>query len=339
MKSAVASILVLVVASDSAFDGESNSLLQNKKEQKERSDLVTPLLNHATKELARVGDQMSDTEMQHVVDKFSSKLSAIATSVLQMPQTEQAALLRRASQGKELRGFAESYVSLPDDVKMKVRDIALLSPAVNDAYDVLPKHEQETLLVQLDKSTSAKRCERKRASLTGRSSGLGDNIRVCETFTRNGRGGHRHTHWSSSKGSATETVTENKKGDLVHRHFTKHTHNGQGGDASTETATQGKNGYGHAHSTAHRVIDGRTITATATSSSSHGGGHQHTHGHVHSHKIFGTTSTNTGTQTVSDGEVVHSHDHSHDFHGPLSHTFDEETVKTIQNSVNADVDR
>jgi len=319
MKSAVASVLVLVAASDSAIDVESNSLLQSKKEQKDRSDLVIPLLDHATKELARVRDNMSDEEMQHAVDKFSSKLRATATSVLQMPQTEQAALLRRASQGKELRGFADTYASLPDDVKMKVRDIALLSPEVNHAYDVLPKHEQEALLVQLEKSTSGKRCETK--SQLGQPAGLGNDIRVCQTKTRNGRGGHTHTHWSSDKGSATETVTQNKDGDLVHRHFTKHTHNGRGGDASTETVTQGKNSYQHSHGTSHRIVDGRTVTSTATGSTAHGGKNSHSHVHVHSHRPGDGTSTATASGSNNNGKI-HSHDHFH--------SFDEQTGKTEQ---------
>lgn len=291
----VLSSLLWVTAAVS--DSDSHALLQSKKDHQSRD--IVPLLDRATSELLRLsGPTVSDT-----MDQFSKQLKKTSTSLLQMPQTEQDALLQRASQGKEFGSFVQAYKALPMDVQKLVNDAALHSPAMNNVYDSLQPADKNALLQKLDQSATGKRCE----TVTRN----GERVRQCTTFTRNGEGGHTHVHWHGDKGSGTETTTRNKNGELVHRHTHSHTHNGQGGNARTETTTQGKNDYAHGHSTSHTLRDGRTSTGTATNSVTHGGGNSHSHTHGHTHKTGENTVTNTATVSRQDGEVIHSHEHGH----------------------------
>lgn len=280
-----------------AGDGDSHCLLQGKKDHQNRE--IGPLIDRAASDLL----SLSGTTVSDAMDDFSKQLKATAMSMLQMPQSEQDALLQRASQGKEFDSFIQAYKALPADLQNSVNDAALLSPAMNHVYDSLQPARQQALLQQLDKSTTGKRCYTATRN--------GNRVRECTTSTRNGRGGHTHTHWNGDRGSGTETTTLDKNGDLVHQHTHSHTHNGQGGNARTETTTRGKDQYAHAHSTAHALAGGRTVTASATGSVTHGGGNSHTHTHSHSHKSGENTVTNTGTVSTQDGDVIHSHGHTH----------------------------
>jgi hypothetical protein len=308
-------LISLFALGKATVDIESSSLLQSKMH-KDRSDQVGPLFEHAAAELASLGIDASDAQVTVAVADFSQKLKSTAISILQMPQTEQEALLRRASQGTELSDFVKGFVSLPADVRKKVTSKALGSPEINEAYDSLPESDQQALLMQLetdlDKATTGKSCH-KVWKTNDRVKGGGEWVRECTTTSRSGNGGTTYRKWSGEGQSGTETTTTNKDGDLVHRHQHVHRHNGQGGNAKTDTTTQGKNGYLHQHGTAHHYNKdtGRTDTSTNTHTRSDFNGHEHSHGHSHSGGMDGKTHSGTSTHTKSDGHE-HSHGHSHD---------------------------
>jgi len=291
---------LIAVATATGMDAETSSLLQSKKDSVARVDGVAPVLDRAADALKSL---TSESNVADVMASFAKQLSTTATSVLQMPPTEKDALIKRASQTKELSNFVKSYMNLPADVKQKVDDVALDTPIMNQVYDALDPVDSRALLVQLDRATSGKNCRK-----TIRA---GHEVRECSTYTRNGQGGHWHSNWNGDRGSGTETVTRAKDGDLVHSHNHQYSHDGSGGNARTETTTRGKDNYRHGHSTSHQIVNGRTITNSASGTTFHGGDNTHATSHSHTHKAGEGTTTNTATTSTEDGQRTHGHSHSH----------------------------
>lgn len=310
-------LLALVVVTSAEL--EQSSLLQSnvKKDNKNRVDIL-PALAHATQELRQLREDTSDEQIAASLNRLFEKAKQTSTSVLQLPDSEQSALLRRASQGNHVQQLSESFGQLPDKVQSKVIKALASSEDMLDTFDSLPQSEQRGVLLELDKSTTGKTC--RRCTRGGR-----NDARCCTTFSRNGRGGTEHTHWTSDFGSGTETSTRNKDGELVHTHSHSHTHNGRGGNARTETTTTGKDNYRHDHSTSHNYNNGRTTSETNSGTTFHGGENTHSHSHSHSHKPGENTQTNTGTTSTDSGGRFHGHGH---FHNHNEETGETRTITT-----------
>jgi len=257
------------------------------------------VLDEAVLEMSNVATNDDDTQ----VAAFAQKFKASAVALLKIPVTEQSALLRRAGQSHELTKIVRQYAALPDHVKQAVNSAVVSSEELTSAFEGLPVHEKDMVLMQVDN----KAMEQVATGKTRTRRTEGGNI-VTETSTKNGNGGHTHKHVTGPTGTSTETTTRDKTGRLVHQHIHRYTHNGKGGNARTETVTRGKSNYRHSHVTSHSLSKfGITRTNTATSSLGDKiNDHYHSHNHV-ARATDGYVYTNTVTNT--DGGVGHEHTH------------------------------
>jgi hypothetical protein len=283
MKVLLASVLVVLAHAEEQCEQEQSSMLQSKKDHfKAGSDLIGTLLERGAHDLSTIDSDADVTEVEQLVASFSQKLKNAATSLLQMPNTEQTALLRRASQGTEVAKFITKYVSLPVDTKEQLIKAVVASEEMASVYESLPAADRRVLLMQL----GSKDVEQVISGKTTHYRDSNGNL-VTRTETKNGRGGTVHTHTQSAAGgTSTETATKDKNGNLVHRHVHKYNPN----TGKTETSTQSKN-HGHTHT--HQQKNGATSTGTVTVSNGQ------THGHTHA-----TSGGDTVTRTNDNGKVT-----------------------------------
>jgi len=291
-------VSLLACTSAQKWDMDQSSLLQSKIAKGDNF----AVLDEAVVEMSNVATNDDDTH----VAAFAQKFKASAVALLKIPVTEQNALLRRAGQSHELTKIVRQYAALPDHVKQAVNSAVVSSEELISAFESLPVHEKDMVLMQVDN----KAMEQVATGKTRTRRIEGGNI-VTETFTKNGDGGHMHRHVTGPTGTRTETTTRDKTGRLVHQHIHEYTHNGRGGNARTETVTRGKSNYRHSHVTSHSLSRlGITQTVTATSSE---GDNINNHLHRHDH-VAQATDGSVYTRTISntDGNRAHIHEHELD---------------------------
>jgi len=288
-------VSLLACTSAQKWDMDQSSLLQSKIAKGDNF----AVLDEAVLEMSNVATNSDDTH----VAAFAQKFKASAVALLKIPATEQSALLRRAGQSHELTKIVRQYAALPDHVKQAVNSAVVSSEELTSAFEGLPVHEKDMILMQVDNKAMEQVATGKTRTVTNQNGNV-----VTETFTRNGNGGHTHRHVTGPTGTSTETTTRDKTGRLIHQHIYRYTHKGRGGNARTETITRGKSNYRHSHVTSHSLSNtGVTRTNTATSSS---GDHIDNHVHSHSHVARSTDGfVSTRTETDTDGGAKHVHTH------------------------------
>lgn len=302
--------LLFAVASvvTASVDLEQSSLLQSnvKKDSKDRVDIL-PVLERAAAELSTFDADVSDEEVGEKMTQLFQKVQQTSVSVLQLPETEQIALFRRASQGQELKTFSDSFANLSPDVKRKVIKAVLSSEEMIDTYEALPEQDQHAVLMQLGQNPFDETTQPKVRPQTRRFNTVEDGVKTKVTETKNGDYLHRTSH----NKFGTDTTTEGKNG---YKHSHSYKHNGYGGNAKTNTASS-KGSWVHEHGHSHSFDKNTGTTRTSTKTVSKGKGILDlTHEHDHMHRNVAGQGTQSSTRTKTDssaGTHTHGHDHWH----------------------------
>jgi len=302
--------LLFAVASvvTASVDLEQSSLLQSnvKKDSKDRVDIL-PVLERAAVELSTFDADVSEEEVGMKMTQLFQKVQQTSVSVLQLPETEQIALFRRASQGQELKTFSDSFANLSPDVKRKVIKAVLSSEEMIDTYDALPEQDQQAVLMQLGQNPFDSTTQPKDRPKTRSFKTMEDGVSTKVTETKNGDYLHRTSH----NKFGTDSTTEGKNG---YKHSHSYKHNGYGGDAKTQTASS-KGSWVHEHGHSHEFDAATGTTKTSTKTVSKGKGIldlTHEHDHMHQNIAGKGTQSSTRTRTASSAGVhTHGHDHYH----------------------------
>lgn len=299
-------------------DIEQSSLLQsNVKKDKDRVDIAS-LLERGSVELSKLDASESDQHVSQTMSQLFQKIQQTSVSVLQLPQTEQAALLQRAHQGQEMRTFLDSFVDLPEKVKSKVIKAVLSSEEMQDTYKALPEEDQRAVLLELGQNPFDGTTQKKSGPTTRRYTTIEDGVKTKVTETTNPNG---HYHRTAHNKYGTDTTTRGKDG-YSHQH--SYSHNGNGGQARTRTQSK-KGSWNHEHEHDHTYDPNTGTTVTRTKTVSEGDGILDlTHEHDHQHRNVAGVGTTSYTGTKTDSAVgTHTHSHDH-YHNDVTGDFDSE---------------
>lgn len=326
--------LVALVVAEGPVDLDTSSLLQTKKSHKDSGEIGS-LLQSAASDLSSLSpDGVAAEEVDDMVTMFSQKMKNTAIAMKHMPQTQQEALFRRASQGSELKKAVRTFFAMPTDTRAKVVKAVLASADVTSAFEALPEPEQQALFMQLSqpnfdgtpkegpKTTIEHTADGKVVTTTN-----GDYKHQIvhsrfgvETTTELKTGyTHHHKYEHNGRGGNAKTLSESSQGDWSHSHSHSHTFDPNTRRTESESETVSKNGnwdysHVHQHSHEHDVANGKTITETSSETVADGI-IDHMHGHSHSHQHQAGIGTRTETESVTDtslGKSTHSHTHWHD---------------------------
>jgi len=302
-----------------SLDLEQSSLLQSnlKKDTKDQIDIV-PMVNMASKELSRLKSDATEEDVSEAMSGIIHKIKHASTSVLQLPQNEQAALMQRASQGSELNNLVGIFADLPKDLREKVAKAVVTSEELANTFEALPEDDQQAVLMQLGQNPFDGTTQSKNRPKTRTYKTVEDGVSTKVTETVNGD----YFQQTKTNKYGTETTHRGKRG---HTHSHKYKHNGYGGNAKTESASS-KGSWLHSHSHEHNYDKETGRTRTKTETVSKGDGIldlTHSHEHIHRHVPGVGTTSYTGTETDS---AIGNHKHQHEhYHNEITGDYDSDT--------------